>query len=175
MSKKIPEVTEWDTRAFYLKSDYASFVDSNKSGTKASHFLNYGYDFAKIAAAIAKYKGYIPEPLKKDQEKIFGKDEFQNNPLVDLVFQIIAYSKIIKENHENDENHFILSDLNKCREIGEIFSNSGFQFVIDNLFKATEDEVNSLMVDFLSDQKLLIEDLDDFKLDDWCIYNINSI
>ena len=154
-----------DSRAFNMRPKYAQFVEENKDENKYRHFLKYGYDFAKLAAAIAKAKKIPSEPLKGKSEKIFEKEQFQNNPDIDLIFQIIAYSEALKEKSDED-SHLVLANLNKCREISEGYCNAGFYIIAEELFKSEAEDVNSHMVDYLSDEKLLIESIVNYEIED---------
>ena len=155
-----------DSRSFYLKDIYAEFVSQNKDEKKKYHLFNYGYDFAKLAAALGKRRNLPPETLKDKREKIFGKEEFLNNPDIDLVFQIIAYSKEISEKPDNPDNYLILKEINKCREIGEAYCNAAFSTLKNALFKGEKEDVNFFMVDLLKEEGLLIENIDDYQADE---------
>ena len=152
------------TGSFYVKEDYGRTISDNKSTTKKSHFLKQGYDFVKLGAAWAKYKGLPPEKIpgeKKDQNHLFGPEQYKNNPDIDLVLQVIAYSDSLKENKDKKDNYLILSDLKKCREKGQEYNNAGFNAIMERIFPKKESDVDIFMADILIEDKLIELDLED--------------
>lgn len=153
-----------DTAAFDLPERIGEFINQNKSSSSKVHCFKFGYNYAMISAALASYQNLTPEEITEKTQKVFEKEQFDNNPIIDKVFQIIAYSDAIDNAstpEEKENTYQIISDLNKCRIIGRDFTVSGFTNIYDLHNRYEKSEINEQLLYQFKDILFTVEDLRD--------------